>query len=385
MKLTGKLTAIPDFRFMLHVVFVMANNSSVPYFNWFAERSKREIEIKFSFVCLYPTKPQMLDDMKALGCDCYWVRYDSNNRKKSLLGTIYPLYRLFTKIKPDVVHGHLFDDSLVSLLASRLAQVEVRAITKADTGFHYKYTPKWVKFDKFNNWNATHIVAISKECKDFVLEKENADPSKVKLIHHGIPVDKFTDQRDEYKKYLKNKYNLEGKKVIGTVSRLIEWKGYRYIIKAASEVVKSYPNAVFLFVGTGEQESELKDIIVENRMQDNIILAGWIDRKMMPSLYGVLDVYLHAATNEPFGFVIAEAMMNGCAVVSTPTGAAKDSIVDKRNGILVSYRNSIEMAEAVIYILDNDVSSIRREAKKTALNLFPFQKMWNRHLALYRN
>ncbi len=367
------------------IIFVMANNSSVPYFNWFAEESSKHADIKFTFVCLYPEKPQMLEDMKRFECECYWIKFDSKNKKRSFIKTVFLLFNLFRKLKPDVVHSHLFDDSLPSMLAARLANIKVRAITKADTGFHYNYTPQWVKFDKFNNWNATHIIAISEESKDFILEKENADPKKVKLIHHGIPIDKFTNQKDKYKNYFLDKYNLKGKKIIGTVSRLIEWKGYRYIIKAASEVVKDYPNAIFLFVGIGNQENELKQLIEENNLQENIILTGWVDRKMIPSFYGILDIYLHAAISEPFGFVIAEAMMNGCAIISTPTGAAKDSIVHQKNGILVPYKNSVKIAEAINLMFKNELSKVGEEARKTALQMFTFQKMWDEHISTYES
>jgi len=101
--------------------------------------------------------------MAGLGCDCYWIKFDENKRKRSTIKVVFQLYRLFQKLNPDVVHTHLFDDSLPSLLAARFAGVNIRAITKADTGFHYSYKPQWVWFDKLNNWNATHIVAISTE------------------------------------------------------------------------------------------------------------------------------------------------------------------------------------------------------------------------------
>lgn len=368
----------------MHIVFVMANCSSVPYFNWFAEKSKKHPEVKFSFVCLYPTEPKMLEDMKGFGCDCYWVKFDCNNRKVDFIKATGALYKLFKKLKPDVVHSHLFDDSLPSMLAARLAGVKVRAITKADTGYHYTYTPKWVKFDRFNNNNATHVVAISEECKTFVLDKENADPKKVHLVHHGIPVDKFTDQRAEYKKFLIDKYQLEGKKIVGTVSRLIEWKGYKTIIEVARVVVKRVPDVVFLFVGLGDQKEELEALISKYDLGNNIVFAGWVERKMIPSLYGLLDVYLHAAQKEPFGFVIAEAMMNGCPLVSTPTGAARDAIIDRENGIMVEYGDVEAMAEAVLYMLENDVEDIKQKAIETALRMYPFRRMFEDHIDLYR-
>jgi glycosyltransferase involved in cell wall biosynthesis len=369
----------------LHIVFTLANNSSAPYFNWFAERSFQDHNIKLSFVCLYPEKPKMIEDVGQYGCDCHWVKYDFHDRKKGLLRAAYEMYKIFKKIKPDVVHSHLFDDALPAMLASRLAGVKIRANTRGDASYHYYYAPTWFIFDKFNNWNSTHIVAISEECKDFVLEKEKANPQKVTRIHHGIPIKQFTTQSETDKAFLLDTYELRGKKIIGTVSRLIEWKGYRYIIEAAREVVKNYPNTVFLFVGTGDQKKELEILVEEYNLSKNIIFTGWMDRKLIPSFYGILDVYVHAASNEPFGFVIAEAMMNGTPVVSTKTGAALDAITHKENGYLVDMADSQGIAEGIHYIFTQDTAELRKKSIDTALKLYGFERMWDDYMQFYTN
>jgi len=367
----------------MNIVFVMANNSSVPYFNWFAEAASQEDQVTFSFVCMYPTRPKMLDDMAGYGCECYWVKFDDTKRKISFLSSLFPLYKLFKRLKPDVVHTHLFDDSLPALMAARMAGIKQRVITKGDAGYHYYFTPQWVKFDKLNNWNATNIVAISTENREFIIEKEKANPDKVVLIHHGIPISKFTSQNEAHKKMLIKKYQLAGKKVVGTVARLIEWKGYKYIIEAAEMVLKSHPDTVFLCVGVGTQEEELKQLVREKQLQDQVIFTGWIDREWIPSLYGILDVYVHAASYEPFGFVIAEAMINGVPVVSFSTGAAKDAIRHLENGYLVKEKNAYALAEGIVHMLDDQDYKIKQQTRKTALKMFDFQLMWENHLKLY--
>ena len=368
----------------LHIVFTLANNSSAPYFNWFAERSEHEKSIKLSFICLYPEKPKMIEDVGQYGCDCYWVKYDDKERKKDLVRATWDIYQICKKIKPDVIHSHLFDDALPTMLAGRLAGVKIRANTRGDASYHYYYAPTWFVFDKFNNWNSTHIVAISEECKDFVLDKEKADPIKVTRIHHGIPVKEFTNQSEKDKDFLKNKYNLHGKKVIGTVSRLIEWKGYRYIIEAAKDLVKIYPDIKFLFVGTGPQKEELEDLITQYNLNDHVILVGWMERSLIPSFYGVLDVYLHAASNEPFGFVIAEAMMNSAAVISTKTGAALDAINHLENGYLIEPKDSHGIIEGIQYILSHNTNELRQKAASTATYMYNFERMWQDYIDLYK-
>ena len=366
-----------------NVMFLMANNSSVPYFNWFAEASTKDPNHKFSFVCLFPSRPKMIEDMARFGCDCYWIPFDCDQRKKDMLKVVYPLYKLFKKIKPDVIHSHLFDDSVPALLAARLAGVKRRVITKNDAGFHYHYAPKWMVFDKFNNWNATDIVAISGESKKLILDVEKPKAQKVHLIHHGIPASTLTLQIDEDKEMLKEKYNLHGRFVIGTVSRLIEWKGYRYIIDAAEKVVKEIPNATFLFVGIGTQEEELKGLVKKKGLENHVVFTGWVERNLIPSLYGIMDFYVHAASVEPFGFVIAEAMMNGLPIISTSTGAAKDVIEDGKNGVLVPEKDGEAIYQAIMKLSKQNINHLKENAKGSAKELYEFQVMWQKHINLY--
>ena len=367
-----------------HIVFLMANNSSVPYFLWFAEKSLSNLKLKFSFVCLNNSKPIMIEQMKQYKCDCYWIPFDNSNRKTAMIKAIPKLYRLFKSIKPDIVHSHLFDDSVPSLIASKLAGVKLRFITKQDTTFHWFYAPKAVLFDKLNNFLATHIISVSEECKKFIIEKEKADPKKIHLIHHGIPLDKLSLATEEYKNELKKRYNLENKIVIGTVARLIDWKGHKILLSVAEKIILRHPNIVFLFVGEGELRKELEQIIINKNLSKNVILTGWIEREKIPSLYSIMDIYIHAARYEPFGFVLAEAMLNAAPVLSTKTGSALDAIISTENGYLVNYDTIIEFIDGIDFLLTHDRKAIGEKGKDTAKIMYSFDKMWESHISLYK-
>jgi glycosyltransferase involved in cell wall biosynthesis len=370
---------------MIHVIFTMANNSSVPYFNWFAEEIHRYPDVKMTFLALTNERPRMLDDMKERGSDCYWIPFNWRKRKTSMVAAVPKLYRLFRRLKPDVVHAHLFDDSVPVLLAARLAGIEMRVITKSDSAFHWYFAPKGIALDRFNNRNATHIVAISGENKNFLLEKEKADPAKVSLIHHGVPLGYINSWKEERMERLKDRFGTKGKIVIGTVARMIEWKGYRHIIEAAREVVKKRSDVVFLFTGVGDQEKELIDLIKEKGLQDHIIFTGWVEREDIPSLYRIMDIYLHAASFEPFGFVVAEAMLSGVPVVSTLTGAGADAIIHKENGYLAPHKDAAELANGIAFMLESDRKAIGEKGKARALELFDFRIMLEKHIQLYKD
>lgn len=367
----------------MHVIQIMANNPSVPYFKWFAEEVHKHPEMKFTFVAMCAERPAMLDEMKERNCDCVWIKFDASDRKVGMVKAFSAMYKLFKKLKPDVVHTHLFDDSFPGLLAARLAGVKKRVITKQDTTFHWYYAPKWVWADRFNNRNATHLIAVTEENKEFILECERADPKKIRLAHNGFPFDLMTRQFDDVKQKYVEKYGLKDKIVVGTVSRLIEWKGYLNIIDAAERLVKKYPQLHFLFIGQGEQKGVLEKTIADKNLQNNITLTDWVDRADIPSLYGLMDIYLHAAKFEPFGFVIIEAMFNGVPVVSTATGVARDIINHKENGYLVEYEEIEKLADGVEYMIENDRKAIGIKGKAAALKGHQFESMFNRYKDIY--
>jgi len=370
----------------MHVVHVIANNSTVPYLTWFTQRLGKYPDTKFTIIALYPERPQMIDEMKQYGCDAYWIKFDQTKRKSGMIFAFLKLYKLFKKLKPDVVNTHLFDDSLPALLAARFAGVKKRVIRKQDTAYHWYFAPLWVWADRFNNLNSTDIIAISEDSKKFLLEKEKAPAKKIHMIHNGIPINDFTAQVDSDKEFLIKKYGLEGKIVLGTISRYIEWKGYRYIIEAARTLTQKYKNLKFLFVGYGEQKQELEELVNKYELSDYIIFTDWIDRKYIPSLYGIMDVYVHAAIMEPFGFVLVEAMANGVPIITAKTGVASDALEHKQTCYFTGDKDSKGIAEGVEWMLENssEKNAMKERIKKIAAEEFSVEQMLDKHIKVYR-
>lgn len=368
-----------------HVVHVMANNTTAPYLNWLAERVHNYKNVRFSFINLFPEKPLMIEQMKKYGCNCYWIKYDCKHRKSNMIYAFFKLFFLIRKIKPDAIHTHLFDDSLPSLLAARLAGIRKRIITKGDTGYHWYFKPQWIWADRFNNYNATDIVAISNESMKFIIENEKADASKVYMIHHGIPLEMFMGTDIALIQKLKREYKLEGKTVIGTISKLIEWKGYSSIIEAAKIIIKENTNIKFLFIGTGPQENELRELIRKNNLNEYITLTGWINPSYIPSMLDIFDIGIHAAFMEPFGFVLVETMAKGVPLVTTKTGAAAEVLTHKDNCYFATYNDPLSFADGIKWMLMNFQlrEQMKSQLKNIANQYFSVERMLNEYVKLY--
>jgi len=365
-----------------HVVMIIANSSNPSYFRWFSELNSKSKELKLSYVYLSISKPPIMDELNVFNVTSYWYKFNYTKKKYIQYLIIFiKLFFLFVKIKPDVVQTNLFDDSLPALLAAKLLGIKKRIITKQDTGFHIKYAPKWLFLDRFNNYNATDIIVVSKETMELITKFEKPNPSKLKLIHHGVDEIFFSIRNDEFIEKFKKKHHLEGKIIVGTVARYIELKGYKNIIEAAKLCTND--NIVFIGVGWGELKNELELLIKKYNLEGKVILTGKIEYENMPSVFKCFDIYLHTAIYEPFGFVIAEAMFSKIPVVSTNVGASRDVIIHKENGYIIKFDDGNDIVNGINYILSNNPSDFSEKAYKIAKLNFAMNIMWNKYKNLY--
>jgi len=365
---------------------MIANSAYTPYFRYFAEMASREQKIEFTFVFLHLEEPKIINEVKSFGVNSYWLPFDYRKEKKiQYLKLTFRLFRLFRKLKPDVVHTNLFDDSLPGLLAAKWAGVKKRVITKQDTMFHYLFATKGVKFDKMNNKNATHIVAVSQESFDFILKVEKAESRKMTIIHHGVDEKEFTRATEEEKKWVTEKFNPDKKIMLGTVSRLVESKGYKYVIDAMEILAKKRNDIIFIAAGGGTQHELLQQLINEKNLQNTMVLAGHIDKKYIPAFYQSLSVYIHASIYEPFGFVIPEAVFNKVPLITTNTGASRDAFKHMESAYFIRDKNADDLAAAIEFMIGNDNRSMTENALAKVKEMYTIEKMWNGYKTIYLN
>lgn len=373
----------------MHILFVIASESSVPYFTWFADKARSQDKHRFTFVALSSKPSEMVEEMEEKGWGVYWIKYNSINRKRGMIKSFFQLYFLFKKLKPDIVHSHLFDDSLPAMFAARLAGIKKRVLTKQDTTFHWYYAPSSVKFDRFNNRNATDVVAIANENKKFILEKEKCQPQKVHLVRHGMPYHLVTSSRSDFIEELRTEYQMEGRIVIGTVARYIHWKAHHLLIEAAQKLIEKYPNLLFVWAGsdggTGYKKN-LQEEVKRYNLQNHILMLDWVDRIKIPSLYKCMDIYLHPALNEPYGFVITEALMNRVPVISTRAGAT-NFLEHLKDGYLLEQDSVDDILKGVSSLLDDaDLRNRLGESGcRVAKENCTFDHMWEGYMEIYES
>lgn len=154
--------------------------------------------------------------------------------------------------------------------------------------------------------------------------------------------------------------------VVGNVGRISEQKGFKYYIKAASIVLKQHPSVSFLVIGSGEEESLIKDLAIKLGIQDNIVFLGY--RNDVQNLMTQLDLVVLSSLWEGFPLTPIEAFSVGKTVVATAVDGTVEIVQNMENGLLVKARSSEEIASAINWMIEHPEE--KKKMEENALNSY---------------
>ena len=179
------------------------------------------------------------------------------------------------------------------------------------------------------------------------------------IIVYPSPSDYFFDRVDEEKIHaLKTRLALSGKKVIITVARLAEGKGFPHVIRVLPEILKRVPNAVWLIIGDGPKKQEIMTSIQQKYLQNVVRFLGSIPHEELPLYLQSADLFLlmthpDEAHEEGWGTAFLEAAASGLPIVAGRAGGVEEAVGHMANGIIVDVHQDKAVIGAVVELLKN--------------------------------
>lgn len=157
-----------------------------------------------------------------------------------------------------------------------------------------------------------------------------------------------------------HRYDIVTKRVLLTVSRLVERKGHDIVIKAMPLILQKIPMCVYLIVGSGPEEKRLRDLAEVMAVSKSVIFAGSVPDSDLPAYYNACDVFVMPSRSldkregiEGFGIVYLEANACGKAVIGGRSGGVSEAVKEGVNGLLVDPHDECAFAETVIGLLSD--------------------------------
>ena len=149
--------------------------------------------------------------------------------------------------------------------------------------------------------------------------------------------------------------------VILNVGELLPNKNQRMAIMMMSRVVEEYPTAILLIAGNGPEENNLKALIEEKGLKDNVRLIGYCTN--LQDYQHIADISVACSLREGLPLNIVESMLSETYVVASNNRGHRELIDDGVTGYLVN--NSDEMAEKVCMLLDTpDITMLVKSREK---------------------
>lgn len=130
-------------------------------------------------------------------------------------------------------------------------------------------------------------------------------------------------------------------------------KGLRYMLEAYRILKPNYPNLRLIIVGATWNGREHSKNLTELSLPD-IIYLGSVSDETLVGLYQAADIFCAPSTgNESFGIVLLEAMAAQTPIVASKIDGYMNVVEDQKEAILVPPRQSVKLAEAIKYLIDN--------------------------------
>jgi glycosyltransferase involved in cell wall biosynthesis len=219
-----------------------------------------------------------------------------------------------------------------------------------------------------------HFFAVGSETKRFLNWLGIAN-HRISYFSYSVDEAWFKTLSDNQSQVnaLKDKLDIKNQKILLSVAKFVPRESPWDILEAFK--LLNDENLVLLLVGDGEERMALEEYAKQNSHLQ-IIFTGYVPYQQLPYYYGLSDVFIHAAKNEPWGVSVQEAISCGCTVItSDQVGSSKDFLAEGINGFTYPFNHAEVLAQKITKCFELD------EMEKTNLNkdrlaLWGYAQMW---------
>lgn len=260
--------------------------------------------------------------------------------------------------KPDVVHTHhVYPDGYGMISICKKWDIPLVVDIHGDYLFtnwlnHSTLSRKVTKTLNFSS----KIICISKNIYSLAREY-GFDEKKLEYIPMGIDVNKFKPRNKEK---IREKFEVQKRKVILFAGQLIKRKGINYLLRAISQVdIFHRKDCEVVIVGDGPEKKRLLNISRDLGIDNVVRFTGKVSEDDLLKWYSLADLFVLPSLSEGKPTVINEAMASECAVIATNVSGIPEQVKERYNGFLVEPKNPIAIADKIGYLLENEYETIR--------------------------
>ena len=202
--------------------------------------------------------------------------------------------------------------------------------------------------------NVEVVVANSKFTRNLAIQR-GVDESRIVVINPGVdPVKELNKKSlEKVESLLKHKTPR-----LITVSRYDKRKNHEKVIMALRNLKQIYPSIVYICIGYGDEEENIKKLVKELKLEEQVMFFKGISNELKNSLLAKSNIFvmpsiIYKKSVEGFGIAYIEAGQYGIPSIGGIDGGAADAIDHEKTGLICDGNNLDAIYSSINSMLKN--------------------------------
>ncbi len=198
------------------------------------------------------------------------------------------------------------------------------------------------------------VFAVSRYTAEIAC-RQGARQERVVVVPNGVDPTHLASSTGSM---LRDRLGAKQGPVLLTVCRLVPRKGVDLVLRSLPELLRSFPDLVYVVVGDGPERRRLQTLAAGLGVARSVRWEGRIAHAEIRHYFAACDLFVLAPRNlepdvEGFGLVYLEAAAAGKPVVASDAGGIADAVVNGETGLLVPEGSGAHLSGAIINLLSN--------------------------------
>ena len=198
------------------------------------------------------------------------------------------------------------------------------------------------------------VIANSEFTKNLAIDN-GIDKNKIKVINPGVNAVKELDKKSLEK--VESLLKIKSPRLI-TVSRFDKRKNHEKILMVLRNLKQQYPDIVYICIGHGEEEENLKKLVQELNLSSQVMFFKEITENLKNALIAKSNIFvmpsiIHKTSVEGFGISYVEAAQYSIPSLGGKDGGASDAIKHDKTGIICDGNNLEDIYSSLNLMIEN--------------------------------
>lgn len=262
--------------------------------------------------------------------------------KIGYFSALWILPRIYSKIRPDIVHAHYITSYGFLAAFSGLKPLVVTA-WGSDVLIAPSQSNILRYFAHYAVRNASAVTTLAEHMNPSVI-KLGAEAGNIKATPFGVDVEHFVP-------LIRNDSSMQLKLICTRNFDFIY--DVQTLIKAIAIIISRGREIKVNLIGDGPLRKNLEDLVFNLGLSSDISFLGHVEHKKLPSLLANADIFVSPALSDGNNVSLNEAMACGCFPIATDIPANSQWIRDQFNGYLYPPGDVNALADSIENAIDN--------------------------------